>query len=277
MIKKFVLYILSIPIFSRIFGFIAAIKFPSFIMQSIIKKYINLFDINLNEVEKNFEEYKSLSDFFIRELKPNARPINEDENFLVSPVDCLLISSGTISDSLQALQIKGNQYSVDKLLKNKFDTSLLKGGYYFQFYLSPKDYHHIHFPFSAKVSNAFYDKGRLLPVNLFALKNYKELFSVNERITMTLQNEKTSVATVFVGAYNVGKIGLCFSDFVSNTSFFRKTGKIESDNFQGLKGDKFGYFLMGSTVVMFFPKNIIEPLVNEGDILKMGQVFAKWL
>ncbi len=276
-LKKYILAVLSLPVFSRIFGYFAAVKFPSFIMQPIIKKYINAFNINTDEIEKPVNEYKSLSDFFIRNLKSDARPVDKGENTLTSPVDCLLISFGKVDENLNALQIKGNSYSVERLLKGKYDTDLLKDGYYFQFYLSPKDYHHIHFPFDAKVENAYYSKGRLLPVNPFALNNYKELFAVNERITMTLTHDKASVPTVFVGAYNVGKIGLSFSEFVSNSSVFRKSGKIETKGYIGKKGDKLGYFLMGSTVVMFFPKNTIEPLVSVGDVLQMGQTFAKWL
>jgi phosphatidylserine decarboxylase len=276
-LKKYILALLSLPVFSRLFGHLAALKFPAFIMQPIIKKYIGIFDINTDEIEKPVDKYKSLSSFFIRNLKSGARIIDKDENTLTSPVDCLLISFGKVDESLSALQIKGRRYSVERLLNGKFDTNLLKDGYYFQFYLSPKDYHHIHFPFDAKVENVFYSKGRLLPVNPFALNNYKELFSVNERITMTLTHKKASVPTVFIGAYNVGKIGLSFSDFVSNSSVFRKSGKIETGGYFGKKGDKLGYFLMGSTVVMFFPKETITPVVLEGDVLKMGQPFAKWL
>lgn len=276
-LAKTILKILSITIFSRLFGYFAAFEFPKFIMEPIINFYIKTFNINVAEIEKNVKEYKSLSQFFIRNLKEGVREIDKDENILVSPVDCVLISFGKITDKLQAYQIKGNEYSLEKLLKGKYDYETLKNGYFFQFYLSPKDYHHIHFPFSAKVENVYYDKGRLLPVNLFALENYKELFSENERITMNLLYNNLKIPTIFVGAYNVGKIGLSFSKFVTNTSFFRKSGKIDSMGFEGLKGDKLGYFLMGSTVVMFFPENTIEPLVNEGDQLKMGQKFAKWL
>jgi len=274
--KKYILIVLSLPVFSRIFGIFAALKFPAFIVKPIIKKYIKMFSINTEEVEFPVSHYSSLSEFFVRNLKQGVREIDCSKNSLVSPVDCLLIASGRISDELQALQIKGHEYSVQKLLKGKFDTENLQNGYYFQFYLSPKDYHHIHFPFDAEVHDVFYSKGRLLPVNPFALLNYKNLFSVNERITMTLQHKKEKVATVLVGAYNVGKIGVSFSEFVSNSSVFRKSGKINTDKVVGKKGDKLGYFLMGSTVVLFFSENSIEPYVNEGETLKMGQVFAKW-
>ena len=53
----------------------------------IIENFARENGIDLNEAEKNLNEFTSFNDFFIRKLKEGARKIDFEESTLVSPAD----------------------------------------------------------------------------------------------------------------------------------------------------------------------------------------------
>lgn len=276
-VKKVFLKALSHPIYSRIFGKFTRAKKPKFLVKRIIKSYASMFDIDLSDVKLPLNEFECLSDFFIRELKVGAREIDLRPEIVVSPTDSLLLEVSNISNEGKVFQIKGSEYSLNKLVKGFVDTEKYKNGTYFQLYLSPRDYHRIHFPFDCAVKRVFYIPGKLLPVNLFSLENFKEVFNQNERVLLVLEKDGIEVLAVLVGAYNVGRIVLSFTDFITNDKFPRKPSPIQIEGFKAKKGDELGMFMMGSTVLLFFPENTVSPLKKSGDYVKMGMPIAKWL
>ena len=52
-----------------------------------IKPFIDENSINMEESKKRVEDFTSFNDFFIRELKEDAREIIKDKDVLVSPAD----------------------------------------------------------------------------------------------------------------------------------------------------------------------------------------------
>ena len=276
-VKKFFLKALSHPVYSRIFGKFTRAKKPKFLAKRVIKSYISMFDIDLSDVKLPLNEFECLSDFFIRELKEGAREIDFRPEIVVSPTDSLLLEVSSISDEGKVFQIKGSEYSLEKLVKGFIDTEKYKNGKYFQLYLSPKDYHRIHFPFDCTVKRVFYIPGKLLPVNLFSLENFREVFNQNERVLLVLEKGGIEVLAVLVGAYNVGRIVLSFTDFITNDRFPRKPSPIQIEGYEAKKGEELGMFMMGSTVLLFFPENTVSPLKKSGDYVKMGMPIAKWL
>ena len=143
-VKKFFLKALSHPVYSRIFGKFTRAKKPKFLAKRVIKSYVSMFDIDLSDVKLPLNEFECLSDFFIRELKEGVREIDFRPEIVVSPTDSLLLEVSSISDEGKVFQIKGSEYSLEKLVKGFIDTEKYKNGTYFQLYLSPKDYHRIH-------------------------------------------------------------------------------------------------------------------------------------
>ena len=275
-LKKAFLKSFSNPFYSRIFGKFTRMKKPRWFVKRVIRKYCGIFEINLEEVKKPLDEFETLSDFFIRELKEGTRPVNTDEKIIVSPTDSLVLENSKISGSGKVFQIKGMEYSIKSLVKDYVNTDKYKNGTYFQLYLSPKDYHRIHFPFDCTVKKVFYIPGKLLPVNIFSLENFKQVFAVNERVLLVVEKDGIEVLIVLVGAFNVGRIVLSFTDFITNTG--KKTANvINLDNYRAKKGEELGMFMMGSTVLLFFPENSIESLVKSGQYVKVGQPIAKWL
>ncbi|NOY23605.1 MAG: phosphatidylserine decarboxylase [Acidobacteria bacterium] len=274
--KAFFMLFLSAPVISRFFGRVVALKHPRWLAAFVIRRFIRMYDIDTSEVKKAITDYPSLSAFFIRKLKPEARPVDKNPDVIASPVDGLVMTSGKITDSLEALQIKGRDYSLEKLVPEDMDLSAYRNGRYVQLYLSPRDYHRIHFAFDSRVSRATYRKGRLLPVNPFSLSHFKNVFPENERIILELEHESHSVLMVLVGALNVGRIGLSFSDFETNRRP-RKDCDIPLNRDHGEKGDELGWFMMGSTVVLFFPENMFDPAIESGATVRVGQAIGKWM
>ncbi len=277
LVKKFFLKALSHPFYSRLFGKFTRVKRPRFLAERVIKSYVSMFEIDLSDVKLPLSEFQCLSDFFIRELKEGSREIDSSPDIVVSPTDSLILEVSTVSEEGRVFQIKGSEYSLNSLVKGFVDTGFYKNGTYFQLYLSPRDYHRIHFPFDCTVKKVFYIPGKLLPVNIFSLENFKEVFSQNERVLLVLEKDGVEVLAVLVGAYNVGRIVLSFTDFITNDRFPRKPSPIEIEGYNARKGEELGMFMMGSTVLLFFPENTVSPLKESGDYVKMGTPIAKWL
>ncbi len=276
-LKAFLMLMLSAPLFSRIFGYFTRLQRPRWLSKIIISRFITMYNIDTSDLEKPVHDYPSLSEFFIRKLKPGARPGDTSPNGIVSPVDALVMTAGKITESLEALQIKGRTYPLQKLIPEDIDLEEYRNGEFIQLYLSPRDYHRIHFPFDSHISRASYRKGRLLPVNPFSLSHFKNVFPENERIILELRQHNNHVALMaLVGALNVGRIGLSFSGFETNRGH-RRDCEIPLDRDSGEKGEELGWFKMGSTVVLFFPENTITPVVEADQQVRVGQLIAKWV
>lgn len=86
---------------------------PVFARPASLRIYAWIFGCNLDEVEKDLKEYKSLGDFFYRRLKDGARPVADV--VLISPADGRVLHFGMITGG-RIEQVKGSTYSLDALL-----------------------------------------------------------------------------------------------------------------------------------------------------------------
>ena len=98
---------------SRIFGVIAAVKFPKFIQNFINRKYVEFFKIDMSEFDPP-QSYASLNALFTRRLL-RPREIATDELAFISPCDGVIFESGTCAD-IRAFSVKGCEYSLSELL-----------------------------------------------------------------------------------------------------------------------------------------------------------------
>ena len=105
---------------SRIFGVIAAVKFPKFIQNFINRKYVEFFKIDMSEFDPP-QSYASLNALFTRRLL-RPREIAVDETAFISPSDGVIFESGTCAD-LRAFSVKGCEYSLSELLGRTFTAS----------------------------------------------------------------------------------------------------------------------------------------------------------
>ena len=81
-----------------------------------------------------------------------------------------------------------------------------EGGAWTTLYLSPQDYHRIHFPLGGGITGWRYIPGRLWPVNAASVGHVPGLFTVNERLVTLLDSPLGLAAIVAVGATVVGRV-----------------------------------------------------------------------
>ncbi|WCJ18618.1 Phosphatidylserine decarboxylase proenzyme 2 [Euphorbia peplus] len=226
-----------------------------------IPKFLEFFkdQINLAEVKLPLESFKTFNEFFIRELKPGARPIafTENDEVAVSAADCRLIAFKNVEESTR-FWIKGRKFSIQGLLGKEISSTTFADGSLVIFRLAPQDYHRFHSPVSGTIEQFVNVSGYLYTVNPIAVNSeYCNVFTDNKRVISIISTaEFGKVAFVAIGATMVGSI-----------TFSRKEGDYVK------KGDELGYFSFGgSTVICVFEKGAIkldeDLLVNSGRSLE---------
>ena len=259
---------------SNYFHKFATTEFPSIIQNIINTGYVKILGLDMNEF-KSPSSYKTLNELFTRALQ-TPRKIDTSLNNFISPADSFVSEAGQIEGET-ALQIKGMEYSVKELFTNKISEdnfNKIHDGTFMNMYLSPKDYHRYHASYSCQVTKLIHVPGKLYPVNFKYLNKQDSLFVENERVIMECVTvEGKLFYMVFVGALNVGKMVFTFEPKVETNSDVDEIKVYEYDNLNIAKGDCLGYFKMGSTVLMFWEKDMVslEELVNQkvsfGDII----------
>lgn len=242
--------------------------------QWLIKKFADTYHIDLNECEQSdLSKYETFNDFFIRKLKPEARPIAPiSECIGVSPVD------GTVgqADDIKAgrlIQAKGIDYSLAALVGGRQeDISLFDGGRFACIYLSPANYHRIHMPLNGKLLRTIHIPGRHFPVGKRNVSYMDDLFTKNERLVCIFETERGPLAVIMVGAALVGSIGTVWDGTVVRRSGIEVKDYTDRDlHYQ--RGDEIGHFKFGSTVITLFPKSLgdLDDSLVSGYVIKMGQ------
>ncbi len=203
-----------------------------------IEGFVEDFNMDLTEAVKI--DFESFNDFFYRELKKEARPINSDSSVLISPADGKVLAYSNISN--QDFIVKGYQFNVDEYFQDKGVADKYRNGSLMIFRLCPTDYHRYHFPVSGEVILDAKINGDYFSVSPIALKKKIELITQNKRDFSIIRTEDFGdVVMSEVGATMVGSMVTTYSNL-----------KVE-------KGEEKGYFKFGgSTVILFFEMGKIE-------------------
>ena len=247
---------------SRIFGAFTRLRIP-FLSKIARNAFANYYKLDMSEAEYPLNHYKNIGELFIRKLKPGMRPVADAE--VVSPVDGVLSQTGTFDDDSQTLiQTKGKTYTLKSLLRSEELAERFKGGAFATIYLAPFNYHRIHSPVSGDLVLSSYCPGTLWPVNAGSVERVEGLFCINERLTSQIRlADGSEVLVVKVGATNVGRIGVVYSDTImTNAGKLPRDSKrldwIPNKQFSFEKGGELGRFEMGSTVILVVDKKIRE-------------------
>ena len=219
----------------------------------MISLAIKKFKINLEEAkETDINKYKSFNDFFIRELKDNLRPLNEDKNIISSPADGVLSQFGAIKNST-LIQAKGKTFKLNDLIANSSTTEFTK---FATVYLSPRDYHRVHMPIDGRLTKMVYVPGKLFSVNGTTTSKIDSLFAKNERLICYFDTHIGEVAVIFVGALLVAGIETVWHGKVAPT-YYRNIQtwnyNTQDFNLNFKKGDTLGWFNFGSTAIVLMP------------------------
>ncbi len=215
--------------------------------------------------------YDTLNKLFTRHLR-EPREFNLDGSIMISPCDALITECGKVHD-FTSLQIKGMKYKVDELLGDFIDADnkhKIKNGRFINFYLSPSDYHRYHIPINCRISKVVHIPGKLYPVNFSYLNKQPDLFIENERVVVECYTQDEELFyMVLVGALNVGRMEVSFEPSINTNSALRESVAYEYKDFHMNKGDDFGCFQMGSTIVLIAEK--MEIFVKSGEKVSFAQ------
>ena len=229
------------------------------IKKILISWFYYFYKPNLDEsVNKKPQDFRSFNDFFTRKLESKSRPINQDTDIIISPVDGIVVSLGNLKKGA-LIQAKGISYDVSELIQDQALENNFKNGCYVTIYLAPTNYHRIHFPFGGTIEKTKYLKGNLYSVNASSARRIKSLYSENERTFTFVKSESLSYGLVSVGAAMVGSIVPFWNEEINSkkehlVDLWNKGPK--EDLLRVSKGEELGYFQMGSTVILLFPSNI---------------------
>lgn len=249
------LHVLTKPFISRVIGKLLSTGLSA----KIVPYFIKSNNIDMSEyIERS---YVSFNDFFTREIDTAYRPVNMDENVLISPAD------GRVSaykiDENSVFKIKDSYYTVESMTKSPNAAKRYMNGYCVIIRLCVDNYHRYCYPDNGVQGKSKFIEGVLHTVNPEAL-SYYDIYKENSRECTILHTENFgNVMQIEVGALMVGKIK---NSHTKGTAF--------------VKGSEKGMFEFGgSTVVMLIEKdkvNIDEDLIKntmEGfeTAVKMGE------
>lgn len=251
--------------FSKAYGSFCDTKFS----RNKIDSFIKDFDIDMNLCNQNIKDFNNFNEFFIRTLHKDARPIDINPNFLISPGDGRLLAFNNINTK-NLVQVKGINYSLSELLEDNDIIKKYEGGVCLILRLCPTDYHRFHFVDSGIPLENHFIKGNYYSVNPTALERIPKLYCQNKREWSVFKSDNFGdIIHVEVGATCVGTIIQTYNP-----------------NEPVKKGDEKGYFKFGgSTTILFFEKDKIkidEDILTQSDLgfetkVIMGETIGKKL
>lgn len=267
-------YLVPQHLLSRMIGWLANSRI-TWIKNKLIAWFIARYDVYLHEAEITDPfAYQSFNDFFTRKIKSSLRPIDAAANVIVSPADGVISQFGTITNGM-LFQAKDWFYSVDDLLGNDEYVEEFHHGKFMNIYLSPRDYHRIHAPFSGKLLKMSYIPGKLFSVNTVTCHNIPNLYARNERMVAIFATEIGLMAVVMIGAMIVAGIHTTwFGKITPNRNYKKQVWHYDQQATPIFlnKGDELGHFELGSTVIVLINNQLVswEYLVPQ-DVVQVGK------
>ncbi len=235
---------------------LARARRPRWAVDAATRLWIRRGRIDMREFEER--SYSSVEDFFLRRLRPGARPLAEG---FVSPVDGHVVGAGAIeTDTI--LQVKGRPISVSRLVNRRRHYLPLgdyEGGAYATIFLSPNGYHRVHMPVDGQLVGCHWVPGRYFPQNEAALRHISGVYERNERAVLRCRTDDgLEFLLVMVAASLVGGIHL---EGMSRSTWVRPERVALSR--RRAKGEEIGHFTFGSTVVLLMPRGSVRHLIPE--------------
>lgn len=231
-------------LFSKIYGNWQSLS----ITRKKIAPFIKRFEIDASEFLHSPDSFGSFNDFFIRKLKPSARPLYIEENGAVIPADGRYRFYPNVAKS-DGFVVKGEKFDLSKLLEDAQMAERYVNGTMVLARLCPSDYHRFHFPCDCTPGPARVINGWLYSVNPIAVRKNIQIFTQNKRVVTQLETRNFgTVLFIEIGATNVGSIQQTYLPYKEYS-----------------KGAEKGYFSFGASALIL----LFEPgrLVLDPDLL----------
>ncbi len=244
---------------------------------AVIRRFIRRYGVNMAEAANpDPAAYPTFNEFFTRALRPGARPLAVAD--LLCPVDGAISQFGRIERD-QIFQAKGHHFSTTALVGG--DATLAaryEDGHFANVYLSPKDYHRIHMPCAGRLLRMIHVPGDLFSVNPVTARGVPGLFARNERVVCEFERpDGERFVMVLVGATIVGSMATVWHGVVNPPRPGQvREWRYEDQRIELAQGAEMGRFLLGSTVVMLFPKGPLKfnPAWLPAGPVRLGEVMA---
>ncbi len=217
------------------------------------------FDVNLGEAANSDpDSYASFNAFFTRALKPGARVADADPRTVLLPADGKVSQCGKIENG-RIFQAKGHSFMAAELLGDAELAKAYENGVFMNIYLSPRDYHRVHMPWSGTLTETLHVPGRLFSVSPGTVSDVPRLFARNERLVCHFDTDFGPMCSVMVGAMLVSGVETVWNGV--NIPAYANTPKRLDFRGQNIRLQRFAEmarFNYGSTVILLFPEGAVQ-------------------
>lgn len=206
-----------------------------------IAPFVERYGVDMAECVKPAEAFLHFNDFFSRELKPQARPIDPSPQHVIFPADGRHMGWADASE-VSRVFVKGQSFDLAALIGDTALAARYARGSLILSRLCPVDYHRFHFSVAGTPSAPRVISGPLYSVSPIALRRRLDFLWTNRRaITQIDSPAFGKVLQIEIGATCVGSIEQTFTP-----------GRPVE------KGAPKGTFLFGgsSTITLFEPNRI---------------------
>ena len=236
------------------------------------------FGVDLSEAQESDPgAYPTFNAFFTRALKPGARVPDPDPQTLLMPADGRISPCGRIEQG-RIFQAKGRSFTAAELLGSEQAATPYANGLFATVYLSPRDYHRVHMPWTGRLLETVHVPGRLFSVGPDAVASVPRLFARNERLVCHFDTDFGPMAVVMVGALLVSGVETVWSGEEIPAYGDRVTARNwTSDGIVLERFEEMARFNYGSTVIVLLPAGVAElaPGLAAETAVRLGQALAR--
>jgi phosphatidylserine decarboxylase len=216
--------------------------------------------------------FASWNQFFTRELRPGARPVQEpdDPSAVVAVCDSTVYRITRQVQRREKFWAKGQPYSLEDMLDHQ-EVDAFVGGDVYQAYLSPFNYHRWHSPVTGTVRQAYVKEGLYFSEapsegEDATDQNQSESYiaDVQTRAILFLEADNPAIGMVCVMPIGMVEISSCVID------------RAIKPGARVVKGQELGYFQFGgSTHCVLFRPGVIRTFTGRENVAnQVGQVIA---
>lgn len=264
-----------------------SLPIPKFLREKAYKSYCSRLGCDLSEVEGDLRDFRSLSEFFARNIASEFRPIDREASIVV-PCDGNVIAAGPVG-AYGSIKVKNIEYRIRDLVGARERDPLAVSSvavvdkdesgarlWYTVFHIEPGQCHRFASPAPWVVSESTRIGGYLFWLN----PSIRGLYTENERLAMLGRWSHGLFSLIAVGAAGRGSIYINKDDESFQVEIGPSREKVSRKKYGEPRvldqGDQIGGFKLGSALVLIFeaPEQSFEFHVASGDKVRLGQKLA---
>ena len=231
-------WIFATRAFSRFYGWIHKSRWS----RRKIGPFVRELGVDVADMTRPLEEFRSFYDFFIRDIDLSRRPSTSDPEICAAPVDGRVLAYSDIGPD-RPFQIKRAVFDLRGFLQDDDLACRFAGGTLFISRLGLADYHYVHFPYAGVPGQSRPVAGKYHAGGPYSLRRLIPLYAENFRMVTPVNSDRFGRAVIAeIGALGVGSIRQLFQP--------------DSPVAKGAKKARFE--LGGSTVALLFEKGTLE-------------------